>query len=150
MNKKTSISLITLSLCLYLNGAELIKGDKMEMITSVSQAFKHGGIWMWVIFIAQMFSIAIIAERVFALYINRKIDSRKFIKLVEEDIRRGNLDRAIIKAKNMGDIIFRLKEGRISHEYQERRLDRNKSDSPGRASLPRAHAEPSPTAGDDF
>ncbi len=75
----------------------------MEMITSMSQAFKHGGIWMWVIFIAQMFSVAIIAERVFALYINRKTDSRKFVKIVEEDIRRGNLDRAMTKAKNMGD-----------------------------------------------
>ena len=54
------------------------------------------------------------------------------------------------EAKKMGDIIFRLKEGRISHEYQERRLERNTSDSPGQASLPRAHAEPSPATGDDL
>lgn len=74
----------------------------MEFLSSVSQAFKHGGFWMWVIFIAQMFSLAIIAERVQALFMNRKITSRNTAKQFEDDIRQGQLDRAILKAKAMG------------------------------------------------
>ena len=52
------------------------------------------------------------------------------------------------EAKKMGDIIFRLKDGRITHEYQERWPDRNRQDSPGQTAAPGTRSEASPSEGD--
>ena len=73
----------------------------MEMLTSIADAFRHGGIWMWVIFGFQMVSIAIIAERVFALYVSRKDHQKALAKSFEEDIRKGNIDKVMSRAQSM-------------------------------------------------
>lgn len=73
----------------------------MEMFTSVADAFRHGGIWMWVIFAAQIFSLAIIAERIFALYVSRKTHQKLIAKTFEDDIRKGNIDKVLSRAQKL-------------------------------------------------
>lgn len=72
----------------------------MEMLTKLSEAFQHGGFWMYPIMIFQMVSLAIIAERVFALFIKRKTNQASFANTLEDNIRRGEIDAAIKKAKD--------------------------------------------------
>jgi len=74
----------------------------MEMFSSIAEAFKGGGIWMWVIFAAQIFSLAIILERIFALFITRATSQKRIAKSFEDDIRRGNIDKVLAKAQRMG------------------------------------------------
>lgn len=74
----------------------------MSLITSISTAFADGGIWMWMILAAQIASIAIIIERVIALYINRKTNQKQIAQAFEADIRKGQLDRVITRAQAMG------------------------------------------------
>lgn len=71
----------------------------MEMLTKIAEAFQHGGFWMYPIMIFQMISVAIIIERVYALFIKRKPNQASFAATVEENIRRGEIDLAIKKAK---------------------------------------------------
>ncbi len=72
------------------------------MSSVIVTAFREGGIWMGFILVAQLASIAIIVERVYALYIARKPDQRKLVELFERDIKSGDLDRVIAQARNMG------------------------------------------------
>lgn len=68
----------------------------MEFLLSLSRGFTSGdAIWMWTILVAQIVSIAIIAERVTALYINRKANQKDLAKVLAEDIRAGHLDKAL-------------------------------------------------------
>ncbi len=69
------------------------------MISFIFNFFAHGGFWMWPIFAAQMASIAIVVDRVYALYIQRKIGQGNFIKDIEDDIKRGDLQNAYHKAQ---------------------------------------------------
>ncbi|MES3037581.1 MAG: MotA/TolQ/ExbB proton channel family protein [Bdellovibrionota bacterium] len=71
----------------------------MELFTNVTQAFNHGGGVMWVIFAGQIVSIAIIAERVYALYIVRALNNRATAKAFEDDIKKGRLDQVLTKAQ---------------------------------------------------
>ena len=63
-------------------------------ITAIYQAFAQGGIWMWAIFAVQVVSVAIIAERIFHLYILRAPQQRKIVDQFERDIKSGDLERA--------------------------------------------------------
>ena len=74
----------------------------MSMISGISEAFVGGGIWMWPIMFAQIASIAIIIERVYALYVNRNPDQKQIAQAFEADIRKGQLDRVITRAQAMG------------------------------------------------
>lgn len=74
----------------------------MSMVTSISEAFSGGGIWMWAIMAAQIASIAIIIERVYALYVNRNPNQKQIAQAFEADIRKGQLDRVITRAQAMG------------------------------------------------
>ncbi len=71
----------------------------MEFLTGVAIAFKHGGIWMWAIMLAQLASIAIIVERSIALFGKRKVDQMDLVKTYEDNVRRGELDVVISKAE---------------------------------------------------
>jgi biopolymer transport protein ExbB/TolQ len=71
----------------------------MEVLSKIAQAFEHGGIWMWPILGMQMASIAIIAERVHALFVKRKLNQAEFAQNFEEPIRRGEIDHVIEKAQ---------------------------------------------------
>jgi biopolymer transport protein ExbB len=73
-----------------------------SMITGLSGFFNAGGIWMYAILGVQIASVAIIIERVFALYITRQPNQKKLAKTFESDIKKGQLDRVISKASSMG------------------------------------------------
>ncbi len=66
---------------------------------TIAQFFAHGGFWMWPIFVAQTLSLAIIAERVFALYFQRKGNQDQLARGLEDEIKKGNLDSVIMKAR---------------------------------------------------
>jgi len=66
------------------------KGDSLDF-GSMAEAFSNGGIWMWFILGLQGVALAIIVERVIALYIKRKPHHRKTVKGFEVAIRSGNL-----------------------------------------------------------
>lgn len=71
----------------------------MAFFTNMIQSFGHGGAVMWVIFLGQLVSIAIIIERIYALYVVRHMDNRKLAKSFEEDIKKGRLDKVITQAQ---------------------------------------------------
>lgn len=54
---------------------------------------------MWAILIIQIVAIAIIVERVIALYVTRKVNQHKFAQKFEADIRHGNISGVLKKAK---------------------------------------------------
>lgn len=56
---------------------------------------------MFPIFVAQMVSLAIIAERVMRLYVQRRPDLRDQTKMFEGEIKKGNLDRALLQARSL-------------------------------------------------
>lgn len=68
-------------------------------MTGLYKVFMDGGIWMWPIMAVQIVSIALIAERLMALYGRRALNARKKVRLFEEDIKRGQLDRVISKTE---------------------------------------------------
>lgn len=70
----------------------------MEFFSVLAGAFREGGIWMWPIAALQMISIAIVVERVVALFKNRKINQLAYVQNFEDGIRRGELDVVIQKA----------------------------------------------------
>lgn len=71
-------------------------------MTGLYKFFLEGGIWMWPILVAQIVSFALIAERLVALYGRRTLNSRKKVRLFEEDIKRGQMDRLLAKAEKSG------------------------------------------------
>jgi len=73
----------------------------MSFISNIINSFSHGGFVMWIIFAGQIVSIAIIMERVFALYVARVANSKKVALEFEEDIRKGRLDNVIAKAQKL-------------------------------------------------
>lgn len=75
----------------------------MEFFLSLGRAFTSAdAIWMWAILAAQIVSIAIIAERSLALFVNRKTNQKDLSKMIAEDIRNGNLDKALRRALQLG------------------------------------------------
>ncbi len=73
-------------------------------MTKIGMAFEHGGFWMWPILAIQLFSLAIVMERVYALFIKRKLDQAAVAEGMEDNIRRGELDAVISKAQNLKDV----------------------------------------------
>lgn len=63
----------------------------MSFITTITEAFQNGGFWMWVILLLQIASIAIIAERVFVLYIKEKMQAMVTAYTFEKSIKKGEL-----------------------------------------------------------
>lgn len=72
-----------------------------SFITSMSQAFSHGGFLMWAIIPVQIVSLAIIAERVIALYFRRELNQKSMVQMFEADIRKGQIDKVMAKATSM-------------------------------------------------
>lgn len=75
----------------------------MDTFSSIAHGFSAGGIWMWAIFVAQVVSLAIIAERVFALYIRRGSEQMEIALGFEEDIKKGQLDKVMSKARRVSN-----------------------------------------------
>ena len=68
---------------------------------SIVGFFATGGFWMLPIFGAQLVSLAIIAERVVRLYLQRSPELRKQAQAFEADIKKGQLDRVILQARSL-------------------------------------------------
>ncbi len=68
---------------------------------SIVSFFAVGGFWMLPIFVAQLFSLAIIAERVVRLYFQRQTGLRLQANLFEADIKKGNLERVVLQARSL-------------------------------------------------
>jgi len=68
---------------------------------SIVSFFVVGGFWMFPIFMAQLVSLGIIAERVVRLFVQRKTSLRGEANLFESDIKKGNLDRVLLQARSL-------------------------------------------------
>lgn len=75
--------------------------ESTSLFGSIVEFFKVGGFWMFPIFVAQLVSLAIIAERVARLYLRRSPNLRKQASLFENDIKKGNLERVILQARSL-------------------------------------------------
>jgi biopolymer transport protein ExbB len=67
------------------------------MLAKIAMAFEQGGFFMYPIMLLQLFSIAIILERAYFLFIKRKTNNVAFVGQIEDTIRRGDLDQVIAK-----------------------------------------------------
>lgn len=75
----------------------------MEFFLSLARGFTStDAIWMWAILAAQIVSVAIIAERSLALFAKRKINQKDLSKVLAEDIKAGNLDKALRRSMQIG------------------------------------------------
>lgn len=75
----------------------------MEFFLSLGRGFTSSdAIWMYLILGAQIVSIAIIAERSYALFVTRKVNQKDLSKAIAEDIRSGNLDKALRRSLQVG------------------------------------------------
>lgn len=72
------------------------------MFTAISEAFAHGGVWMYAILAVHIVSLAIIAERVYFLYFRRTGGQKKLAGHFEGDIKKGQIETALSKAQNLG------------------------------------------------
>ena len=71
----------------------------MEILAKVSEAFNHGGFWMWPILAFQLISFAIIVDRSLALFKKRKPNQSDFVNQFEDDIKRGEIEKVVTKAQ---------------------------------------------------
>lgn len=71
----------------------------MDLFGKIALAFNHGGFWMFPILLVQIASLAIIAERVYSLFLQRKINQRAFASGFEQLIRKGRIEEAMDVAK---------------------------------------------------
>ncbi len=71
------------------------------MFTYITNAFAHGGIWMYAIMAVQIGSLAIISERAYFLFIKRTGGQKKLTAHLEDDIKKGRLESAISKAQQL-------------------------------------------------
>jgi biopolymer transport protein ExbB/TolQ len=72
------------------------------MFIHLGEMFAKGGIWMYPIMAAQIVSIALIIERSVALFLSRQVNARKIVEGFEQDIKHGDMDRVMTKAKKLG------------------------------------------------
>lgn len=72
------------------------------MFTAITNAFAHGGIWMYAILGIHVVSLAIIAERVYVLYFRRNVNQKKLASHFEGDIKKGQIETAMSKAQSLG------------------------------------------------
>lgn len=73
----------------------------MEFMSKIATAFEQGGIWMYPILVVQLISLAIAAERIYALFIKRKINQSQIVAGFEDGIRRGEIGGVIEKAQGL-------------------------------------------------
>lgn len=75
--------------------------ENVGMFGSIVNFFTVGGFWMFPIAMAQVVSLAIIAERVVRLYFQRSPVLRAQANYFEADIKKGNLDRVILQSRSL-------------------------------------------------
>lgn len=84
--------------------------SNVSFFGSIINFFAVGGFWMLPIGIAQMVSLAIIAERVTRLFLQRSPNLRGKTLAFETDIKKGNLERVVLQAKGMKSALGRVVE----------------------------------------
>jgi biopolymer transport protein ExbB len=75
----------------------------MEIISGLAESFKEGGWMMWVILAAEVFALAIIAERITVLFFKTRINKDAFVRGVRAEILKGSLDQVIRHVARYGD-----------------------------------------------
>jgi biopolymer transport protein ExbB/TolQ len=76
----------------------------MEFLLSLGRAFTSAdAFWMWAILAAQIVSVAIMLERSLALFVNRKDNQKELSKLLAEDIRAGQLEKALRRSLQLSE-----------------------------------------------
>ncbi len=74
----------------------------MEFLASLGRAFfTEDAIWMWIILSAQIVSLAIVVERVYALFIDRNDNQKALAKVLVADIRAGQMEKALKRAESL-------------------------------------------------
>ncbi len=69
------------------------------MAEQIILAFQKGGLWMWAILFFQVLSLVIIVERVWFLFLKRKLGHKAYSDTFSQQIIRGELPAVIQKAK---------------------------------------------------
>lgn len=75
--------------------------ESLGTFAIISNAFSTGGIWMYAILAVQIVSIAIIIERVIALYVFRSENQRKLVDQFEANIKKGEISGVISQAERL-------------------------------------------------
>lgn len=65
------------------------------MLQTISEHYRAGGVWMYLITVFQIFSFAIIIERFYVLYIKARLNKAAVLKGLQEKIFKGDLADAI-------------------------------------------------------
>jgi biopolymer transport protein ExbB/TolQ len=73
----------------------------LQEIQKLGVGFLAGGIWMWAILACQVFSFAIIAERIITLYLKRKPNQMTKVQPFEKTIKAGNLENLINQSRDI-------------------------------------------------
>ena len=74
----------------------------MEFLSSLGRAFMSAdALWMFIILAAQIVSVALIIERSVALFMKRRPDQKDLAKVLAEDIRSGQLEKALKRSEAM-------------------------------------------------
>ncbi|MFT4702435.1 MAG: biopolymer transport protein ExbB [Bradymonadia bacterium] len=61
----------------------------------IADAFRNGGVWMYLILVMSIFAIAIIIERLIFLFFKYNINATAFMAQIQKLVMAGNIDRAI-------------------------------------------------------
>lgn len=75
----------------------------MSSLSTIAQAFVHDSVWMIAILGVQIASLAIIFERVMALYFVRGPKQKDLARHIETDIRKGDYQKVIGEVRRFGD-----------------------------------------------
>lgn len=73
----------------------------LQALHKLGEGFLAGGIWMWAILACQVFSFAIIAERIVTLYIRRRPDQVRRVQPLEKTIKSGDLNNLVDVSKEI-------------------------------------------------
>jgi biopolymer transport protein ExbB len=73
----------------------------MSLITSLYHFFVEGGFWMLPILAAQIATFAVIIERGYSLFIMRKVGENRLSRDFEDNVRKGDLEKANAQAEKM-------------------------------------------------
>ena len=75
-------------------------GEELNFFQGLAKAFVDGGVGMYPIAVMSAFSIAVIADRIIALYFRDNINKEAFMRGLKKYIYAGDLDKAISYVSN--------------------------------------------------
>ncbi|MBL4818739.1 MAG: MotA/TolQ/ExbB proton channel family protein [Deltaproteobacteria bacterium] len=79
----------------------------------IAQFFVEGGIWMLPIAFCSMLVVAVVVERLYALYIVHSQDARVLFSSVKKDVEAGNLSKAIQQSSKKPDSALSVLYSRV-------------------------------------